>query len=145
VVQESSVSKISAQRAVRSAQVICELSVTAPCALRATHCARVLANAEPTSCVVRGMKNSWTGGEARVMVTAEENLALSVHRCQSGAFERLIDHFESSLFNYAHGILQNSFDAQEVVQDALMRAHRALTKQYDEERVTALALRPWLF
>jgi RNA polymerase sigma-70 factor (ECF subfamily) len=91
------------------------------------------------------MKNSWTGGEARMAMTADENLALSVHRCQSGAFERLIDHFEGPLFNYAHGILQNQFDAQEVVQDALMRAHRALTKQYDEERVAALALRPWLF
>ena len=92
------------------------------------------------------MKNSWTGGEARaVVVTPEEDLALSVHRCQSGAFERLIDRFESPLFNYAHGILQNSFDAQEVVQDALMRAHKALTKQYDEARVAELALRPWLF
>lgn len=91
------------------------------------------------------MKNSWTGGEARAVVAADENLALSVHRCTSGAFERLIEHFEAPLFNYAHGILQNAFDAQEVVQDALMRAHKALTKQYDEERVAALALRPWLF
>ncbi len=90
------------------------------------------------------MKNSWTGGEARVMETADD-LALSVHRCQSGAFEQLIDHFQGPLFNYAHGILQNTFDAQEVVQDALLRAHKALTKQYDEERVAALALRPWLF
>ena len=103
------------------------------------------ANAEPTWRVLKDMKNSWTGGEARAMVTADENLALSVHRCQSGAFERLIDHFEAPLFNYAHGILQNQFDAQEVVQDALMRAHRALTKQYDEARVADLALRPWLF
>jgi RNA polymerase sigma-70 factor (ECF subfamily) len=91
------------------------------------------------------MKNSWTGGEARALMVAEEEMALSVHRCQSGAFERLIDRFESPLFNYAHGILQNAFDAQEVVQDALLRAHRALTKQYDEARVAALALRPWLF
>jgi RNA polymerase sigma-70 factor (ECF subfamily) len=91
------------------------------------------------------MKNSWTGGEARAIATPEENLALSVHRCQTGAFERLIDRFESPLFNYAHGILQNPFDAQEVVQDALLRAHRALTKQYDEQRVTDLALKPWLF
>src|SRR5205809_8135330 len=91
------------------------------------------------------MKNSWTGGEARAIATAEENLALSVHRCQSGAFERLIDQYESPLFNYAHGILQNPFDAQEVVQDALMRAHKALTRQYDEARCAALALRPWLF
>lgn len=92
------------------------------------------------------MKNSWTGGEAATVdVPAAENLALSVHRCQSGAFERLIDHFESALFNYAHGILQNPFDAQEVVQDALMRAHKALTRQYDEARCATLALRPWLF
>ncbi len=91
------------------------------------------------------MKNSWTGGEAWPQESSEENLALSVHRCQSGAFERLIDRFETSLYNYAHGILQNPFDAQEVVQDALMRAHKALTRQYDEARCAALLLRPWLF
>jgi len=31
------------------------------------------------------------------------------------------------------------------VQDAMMRAHKALTRQYDEARCAALALRPWLF
>src|SRR5258708_20528669 len=91
------------------------------------------------------MKNSWTGGEAWPDDNPEENRALSVHRCQSGAFERLIDRFETSLYNYAHGILQNPFDAQEVVQDALMRAHKALTRQYDEARCATLLLRPWLF
>jgi len=93
------------------------------------------------------MKNSWTGGEAasRPVESPEENLAVAVHRCEAGAFERLIERFERPLFAYAHGILQNTFDAQEVVQDALLRAHRALTRQYDEERCTALALRPWLF
>jgi RNA polymerase sigma-70 factor (ECF subfamily) len=95
------------------------------------------------------VKNSWTGGEASAAtdsgVVTAENLALSVHQCQSGAFERLIERFEAPLFNYAYGILQNAFDAQEVVQDALMRAHRALTRQYDEARCATLALRPWLF
>ncbi|MEA2161912.1 MAG: hypothetical protein QOK37_39 [Thermoanaerobaculia bacterium] len=93
------------------------------------------------------MKNSWTGGE-----TASEpelgdggELAVAVHRCEPGAFERLIDRFEQPLFGYAHGILQNTFDAQEVVQDAMMRAHKALTRQYDEARCATLALRPWLF
>src|SRR5438105_10818995 len=96
--------------------------------------------------VVRAMKNSWTGGEAaRPLERAEENLAVAVHRLDAGAFERLIDRFESPLYSYAHGILQNPFDAQEVVQDAMMRAHRALTRQYDEARCAALALRPWLF
>jgi RNA polymerase sigma-70 factor (ECF subfamily) len=92
------------------------------------------------------MKNSWTGGEAAYALESEvENLALSVHRCESGAFEQLIERFEAPLFSYAHGILQNSLDAQEVVQDALVRAHRALSRQYDESKCASLALRPWLF
>ena len=93
------------------------------------------------------MKNSWTGGQALAADAQipEENLAVAVHRCDAGAFERLITQYERSLFTYADGILQNAFDAQEVVQDALMRAHRALTRQYDEDRCATLALRPWLF
>ena len=92
------------------------------------------------------MKNSWTGGEAALAAEGSvENLALAVHRSEPGAFERLIDRFEASLFSYAESVLQNRFDAQEVVQDALLRAHKALTRQYDEQRCEALALRPWLF
>ena len=92
------------------------------------------------------MKNSWTGGEAACAVEApEENLAVAVHRADPGAFERLIERYEAPLYNYADGILQNPMDAQEVVQDAMMRAHRALTRQYDEERCANLALKPWLF
>lgn len=93
------------------------------------------------------MKNSWTGGEAAVAENEREaeNLALLVHRCESGALERLIDRFETPLYTYAHGILQNPFDAQEVVQDAMVRAHRALTQQYDEAKCASLLLRPWLF
>jgi RNA polymerase sigma-70 factor (ECF subfamily) len=92
------------------------------------------------------MKNSWTGGEAALATAGSvENLALAVHHSEPGAFERLIDRFEGPLFGYAESVLQNRFDAQEVVQDALLRAHRALTRQYDEQRCEALALRPWLF
>ena len=92
------------------------------------------------------MKNSWTGGEAVWRSEpAEENLAVAVHRCETGALERLIDRYERALYSYAYGILQNAFDAQEVVQDAMLRAHRALTRQYDEQRCAELALRPWLF
>ena len=93
------------------------------------------------------MKNSWTGGETASGPELSDGgqLAVAVHRCEPGAFERLIDRFEQPLFGYAHGILQNTFDAQEVVQDAMMRAHKALTRQYDEARCATLALRPWLF
>lgn len=102
----------------------------------------------PFGCVVSGVKNSWTGGEAAARLGQErsdDGLAVAVHRCEAGAFEQLIDRFEGPLFGYAHGILQNTFDAQEVVQDAMLRAHRALTRQYDERRCAALVLRPWLF
>ena len=92
------------------------------------------------------MKNSWTGGEvAWHGEPAAENLAVAVHRCDPGALERMIDTYENPLYGYAYGILQNAFDAQEVVQDAMVRAHRALTRQYDEQRCAELALRPWLF
>lgn len=92
------------------------------------------------------MKNLWTGGSTAVRLdSSEENLAVAVHRNEVGALERMIDRFESALYAYAHGILQNTFDAQEVVQDAMLRAHRALTRQYDEQRCRELALRPWLF
>lgn len=75
----------------------------------------------------------------------EENLALGVHRCSPGTFDRLVERYEPSLFNFANRILGNAFDAQEVVQDAFLRAHDALTRQYDVSRVAELSLKPWLF
>lgn len=74
-----------------------------------------------------------------------ENLALAVHRSEDGAFERLVSEYEPRLFNYAERILDNRFDAQEVVQDVFLRAHAALTRQYDAGRIEELALKPWLF
>lgn len=74
-----------------------------------------------------------------------DNLALAVHQRQAGAFERLVERYETNLFNYAQRILENRFDAQEVVQDAFLRAHEALTRQYDSGKTETLALRPWLF
>jgi RNA polymerase sigma-70 factor, ECF subfamily len=74
-----------------------------------------------------------------------ENLAVAVHRGSDGALERLYELFERPLHRYAYGILQNTADAQEVVQDAMLRAHRALTHRYDEARCETLSLRPWLF
>jgi RNA polymerase sigma-70 factor, ECF subfamily len=73
------------------------------------------------------------------------SLAVAVHRGEPGALERLLDEYESPLLSYADGMLRNAFDAQEVVQDAILRAHKALTKQYDEARCAALQLRPWLY
>ena len=92
------------------------------------------------------MRNSLGGGETHALDTAAlEDLALGVHRRLDGAFERMVERFEKPLFNYAQRLLQNTLDAQEVVQDTFLRAHRALTSQYSTDRCRALALRPWLF
>src|SRR5688500_11940622 len=94
---------------------------------------------------MRDVRSSWSGGCALAMAEAQENLALAVHQRSSGAFERLVEQFEARLFNYAERLLQNRFDAQEVVQDTFLRAHDALTRQYDAVRAGELTLKPWLF
>lgn len=78
-------------------------------------------------------------------VSDEDDLALAVHRHEQGAFDRLVERFECPLFRYVQRLLMNDHDAQEVVQDAFVRAHRALTAQYGDDKVRTLQLRPWLF
>ncbi len=74
-----------------------------------------------------------------------DKLALSVHAGADGAAERLVRSYQDQLFNYALRLLRDPMDAQEVTQDAFIRAIKALTQQYDAERCGRLALRPWLF
>lgn len=76
---------------------------------------------------------------------AERALVLAVHRRQDGAFERLVKLYERGLLDYTRHLLGQAEDAQEVVQDAFVRAYRALTRQYDEERLESLRLRAWLY
>lgn len=73
------------------------------------------------------------------------NLAQAVHRDTEGAVEELVGTYQDRLFGYALRLLQNPFDAQEVTQDALLRACRCLAFEYDEQRCRTLALGPWLF
>jgi RNA polymerase sigma-70 factor, ECF subfamily len=91
------------------------------------------------------MRNSWTGGETLLVETIDEPLALAVHRRETGAFETLIATWEKPLFNYVHRLLLHPHDAEEVVQDTFLRAHRALTRKYSEEQCRDLELRAWLF
>ena len=61
-----------------------------------------------------------------------------------GRFEELVLTYQVRLYSFALGMTGNREDAEEVAQDAFVRAYRALAG-YDEERVRALALRPWLY
>jgi RNA polymerase sigma-70 factor (ECF subfamily) len=60
------------------------------------------------------------------------------------AFERLVLAYQRPLYSFALRLIGRREDAEEVAQDAFIRAYRALSG-YPPERVRALALRPWIF
>jgi RNA polymerase sigma factor (sigma-70 family) len=88
--------------------------------------------------------------------TRDEDLALSrrpraagslVERLAEdldGAFEDVVVEHQHALFAFVAGLGGDPGQAEEVVQDAFIRAHRALTG-YEPERIRELRLRPWLF
>lgn len=59
-------------------------------------------------------------------------------------FEQIVRDYEGRLYGFARRIVSNREDAEEVVQDAFVRAHRALRKMTPGER-KGLPLRPWLY
>src|SRR5207253_10898988 len=59
-------------------------------------------------------------------------------------FERLVCEYQDRLYGFALRLMSQREDAEEVVQDALVRAYRAL-KTYSAERIRAMALRSWLY
>jgi RNA polymerase sigma-70 factor (ECF subfamily) len=61
-----------------------------------------------------------------------------------GSFERVVRKFQDRLFTFALRLTGNREDAEEVAQDAFVRAYRAL-ETYPAERVRALALQAWLY
>jgi RNA polymerase sigma-70 factor (ECF subfamily) len=62
----------------------------------------------------------------------------------AGAFEDLVRVYQDRLFAFAFRLTGSRQDAEEVVQDALVRAYRALSG-YGSERVRTLRLKPWLY
>ncbi len=62
----------------------------------------------------------------------------------AGSFERLMEVYQHRLYSFAFRLSGNSQEAEEIVQDAFVRAYRAL-QGYPAERIQALALRPWLY
>ena len=61
-----------------------------------------------------------------------------------GAFEDVVVEHQHALFAFVAGLGGDAGLAEEAVQDAFVRAHRALAG-YPPERVRELHLRPWLF
>jgi len=61
-----------------------------------------------------------------------------------GSFERLVRLYQDRLYSFALRLTGNPEDAEEIAQDAFVRAYRAL-QSYPAERIHALALRAWLY
>lgn len=59
-------------------------------------------------------------------------------------FERIVDEFQRRLYGFALRMTGNREDAEEIVQDAFVRAFRALGKMTEEQR-RDLRLQPWLY
>jgi RNA polymerase sigma-70 factor (ECF subfamily) len=59
-------------------------------------------------------------------------------------FERVVDDYQRRLYGFALRMTGNREDAEEIVQDAFVRAFRALGKMSEEQRAE-LRLQPWLY
>jgi RNA polymerase sigma-70 factor, ECF subfamily len=59
-------------------------------------------------------------------------------------FERLVREYQDRLFGFAARLTHQREDAEEIVQDAFVRAYKAL-KTYPKDRIRRMALRAWLY
>lgn len=60
------------------------------------------------------------------------------------SFDRIVDDYQRRLYGFALRMTGNREDAEEIVQDAFVRAFRALGKMSYEQR-SELRLQPWLY
>ena len=74
---------------------------------------------------------------------ADTALASQLARDLDAAFPGLVEAHQDRLYTIALRLLGDRRDAEEVAQDALVRAFRAMGG-YQHERIEALRLRPWL-
>ena len=58
-------------------------------------------------------------------------------------FEQLVRDYQAPLYGFARRIVLNREDAEEVVQDTFVRAHRALSEM-PEDTLRSMKLSPWL-
>lgn len=71
------------------------------------------------------------------------NLTADLATDLDAAFERLVVAHQDRLYTIALRLLGDARDAEEVAQDAFVRAYRAIAT-YDGARIRDLQLRPWL-
>ena len=82
-------------------------------------------------------------GEA-LAATQDEALKNGLAEDLDGAFEGLVVAYQDRLYSFALRLTGRREDAEEVAQDAFVRAYRALGA-YPAERIRTMALRAWLY
>ena len=92
--------------------------------------------------LVLGQPEQWKGG--RTPMSHEDSLRERIAEDLDGSFEELVRMFQDRLYSYALRLTARPEDAEEVAQDAFVKAYRALAT-YPAERIRGLALRPWLY
>jgi len=71
-------------------------------------------------------------------------LAAGLARDLDGCFERLVVAYQHRMYSFALRLTGSPQDAEEIAQDAFVRAYRGLAG-YGEQQIATLALRPWLY
>lgn len=74
----------------------------------------------------------------------DEHLTAALAVDLDGTFEALVQAYQDRLYAFALRLTGSPRDAEEIAQDALVRAYRAL-RRYPPDRIAALRLRAWLF
>jgi RNA polymerase sigma-70 factor (ECF subfamily) len=82
--------------------------------------------------------------EGPVTVRDDAGLTAALAADLPASFERAVLAFQDRLYAFALRLTGSAPDAEEITQDAFVRAYRAL-QGYAPERRRALALRPWLY
>lgn len=75
---------------------------------------------------------------------AETELCALLAHDRGRGFEHVVVAYQRRLYAFALRLSGSPRDAEEIAQDAFVRAYRAI-ERYPAERVRALALRPWLY
>jgi RNA polymerase sigma-70 factor (ECF subfamily) len=79
-----------------------------------------------------------------VAVVAPDPLLTALANDLDGTFEAVVAAYQGRLYGFALRFCGDRRDAEEITQDAFIRAYRAL-HSYDATRIHELVLRPWLY
>ncbi len=84
------------------------------------------------------------GGQPGPRLLDTTDLRSALAQDLDGYFEQLVLCYQNQLYTFALRIAGNPQDAEEIAQDAFVRAYRALAS-YSPEQVQTLMLRAWLY